>query len=86
MVKHEKPQEGDFEVESSMSLEHQSTTPSDSAASCNAVRIMTHEEFTTRHPHPPSPVYVKIDRQTEPAIDRHRETATDRQHPAPIDR
>ncbi|KAF3546176.1 hypothetical protein DY000_02007337 [Brassica cretica] len=66
--------------------EHQSMTPSESAASCNAVRIMTQEEFTARHPHALSPVYVKIDRKTEPAIDRHRETATNRQLPAPIDR
>ncbi|KAF3495461.1 hypothetical protein DY000_02052717 [Brassica cretica] len=47
---------------------------------------MTHEEFAARHPHPPSPVYVNIDRQTGPAIDRQRETAIDRQPPAAIDR
>ena len=79
VVKHEKLQEGDFEVESSMSFggsrwcrstpdfehrstdynhhrstastEHPSTTPTESTASCNAVRIMTHEEFAARHPH-----------------------------------
>ncbi|KAF3556227.1 hypothetical protein F2Q69_00011655 [Brassica cretica] len=38
---------------------------------------MTHEEFAAKHPHPPSPVYVKIDRHQEPVIDR--------QPPAPID-
>ncbi|KAF3486122.1 hypothetical protein F2Q69_00052663 [Brassica cretica] len=93
----EKLQEGDFEVESSMSfggshwcrstsdLEHQSTdvnqnrstaipehrsmTLTESTASCNAVRIMTHEEFAAKHPHPPSLVYVKIDRQNGPTID-----------------
>ncbi|KAF3560954.1 hypothetical protein DY000_02015971 [Brassica cretica] len=71
VAKHEKLQEGDFEVESSMSFgsshwcrstpdyehrptdfnEHRSTslpknrltTPAESVASCNAVRIMTHE-------------------------------------------
>ncbi|KAF3572996.1 hypothetical protein F2Q69_00058751 [Brassica cretica] len=69
-----------------VSLEHRSTTPTESTASCNAVRIMTHEEFAARHPHPSSPVYVNIDRQTGPAIDRQRETAIDRQPPAPIDR
>ena len=47
---------------------------------------MTHEEFAARHPHPPSPIFVNIDRQTELAIDRQRETAIDRQTPAPIDR
>ncbi|KAF3606055.1 hypothetical protein DY000_02048885 [Brassica cretica] len=46
---------------------------------------MNHEEFAARHPHPPSPIYVKIDRQTGPAIDRQRETAIDRQPPGPID-
>ncbi|KAF2620440.1 hypothetical protein F2Q68_00039272 [Brassica cretica] len=50
---------------------HRSTTPTESTASCNAVRIMTHEEFAAKHPHPPSPVYVKIDRQSDPVIDRH---------------
>ncbi|KAF3523213.1 hypothetical protein F2Q69_00047947 [Brassica cretica] len=66
--------------------EHRSTTLTESTASCNVVKIMTHEEFAAKHPHPPSPVYVKIDRQTGPAIDRQRETAIDRQPPAPIDR
>ncbi|KAF3593854.1 hypothetical protein DY000_02021295 [Brassica cretica] len=97
VVKQEKLQEGDFEVESSMSfsgshwcrstsdLEHQSTDVNqnrstaipehrsmnltESTTSCNAVRIMTHEEFSAKHPHPPSLVYVKIDRQNGPTID-----------------
>ncbi|KAF3611521.1 hypothetical protein DY000_02048169 [Brassica cretica] len=114
LVKHEKLQEGDFEVESSMSFsgshwcrltpdfehrstdfnqnrstaspEHRSMMPAESTTSCNAVRILTHEEFAAKHPHPPSPIYVSIDRQTDPAIDRHRETAIDRQPPIPIDR
>ena len=114
VVKQEKLQEGDFEVESSRSFggshwcrstpdlehrstdvnqnqstatpKHRSTTPTESTASCNAVRIITHEEFAARHPHPPRPVYVKFDRQTGPTIDRQRETAIDRQPPAPIDR
>ena len=114
VVKHEKLQEGDFEVESSMSFsgshwcrsasdfkhrsmdfnqnratsfpEHRSTTPTEPAASCNVVRIMTHEDFAARHPHPPNPIYVNIDRQTEPAIDQQRETTTDQQPPVPIDR
>ncbi|WZZ88662.1 hypothetical protein YC2023_117241 [Brassica napus] len=90
VVKEEKLQEGDFEVESLLSFGgshwcrstqshehrsteviqnrstsspgHRSTTPKESTASCNAVRIMTHEEFAAKHPHPPSPAYMpKID-------------------------
>ncbi|KAF3499588.1 hypothetical protein F2Q69_00043123 [Brassica cretica] len=114
VVKQEKLQEGDFEVESLMifggsnwcrstpdfkhrskdfnenrstgSPEHRSMTPTKSTASCNAVRIMTHEEFAAKHPHPPSHVYVKVDRHSDSVIDRQRETAIDRQPPAPIDR
>ncbi|KAF2571818.1 hypothetical protein F2Q70_00003817 [Brassica cretica] len=41
---------------------YRSTTPTESTASCKAVRIMTHEEFAAKHPHPPSLVYMpKID-------------------------
>ncbi|KAF2587193.1 hypothetical protein F2Q70_00035928 [Brassica cretica] len=47
---------------------------------------MTHEEFAAKHPHTPSPVYVKIDRHSYPVIDRQKETAIDRQPPVPIDR
>ncbi|KAF3539975.1 hypothetical protein F2Q69_00023243 [Brassica cretica] len=68
--------------------------PTESTASCIAVRILTHKEFAARHPHPPSPVYVKIDRHSDTPIDRQHDTAIDRQHetainrqpPAPIDR
>ncbi|KAF3579706.1 hypothetical protein DY000_02030726 [Brassica cretica] len=28
--------------------------PMESTASCNAKRILTHEEFTAKHPHPPN--------------------------------
>ncbi|KAF3489332.1 hypothetical protein F2Q69_00053477 [Brassica cretica] len=28
---------------------------------------MTHEDFAAKHPHPPSPVYVKIDRHSDPS-------------------
>ncbi|KAF3518311.1 hypothetical protein DY000_02059800 [Brassica cretica] len=92
VVKEEKLQEGDFEVESLMSFggshwcrstpdyehrstdpspnrstdtspnrstgspEHRSMTPTESTASCNAIKILTHEEFAAKHPHPPSPV------------------------------
>ncbi|KAF2614348.1 hypothetical protein F2Q70_00011577 [Brassica cretica] len=114
LVKEEKLQEADFEVESLVSFggshwcrstpshEHQSTeviqnrstsspghrstTSTESTTSCNVVRIMTHEEFTAKHPHPPSFVYVKINRHSDPVIVQHQETAIYRQPPAPIDR
>ncbi|KAF3507706.1 hypothetical protein F2Q69_00005647 [Brassica cretica] len=57
---------------------HRSTSSAKSTAECSAVRIMTHEEFAEKHPHPPSPFYVKINRRHEPAVDRQRETDIDR--------
>ncbi|KAF2609669.1 hypothetical protein F2Q70_00012107 [Brassica cretica] len=57
---------------------NRSTSSAELTAECSAVRIMTHEEFAKKHPHPPSPFYVKIDRPHEPAIDRQRETDIDR--------
>ncbi|KAF2558986.1 hypothetical protein F2Q68_00016635 [Brassica cretica] len=48
---------------------HRSTSSAKSTAECSAVRIMTHEEFTEKHPHPPSPFFVKIDRWHKPAVD-----------------
>ncbi|KAF3570408.1 hypothetical protein F2Q69_00058795 [Brassica cretica] len=114
VVKQEKLQERDFQVDISMSFggshwcrstpdfeyrstdfnhnrstgssEHRSMTPMESTASCNAVRILTHEEFAARNPHTPSPFYVKIDRHSNIPIDRQKETAIDRQTPAHIDR
>ncbi|KAF3502653.1 hypothetical protein F2Q69_00043213 [Brassica cretica] len=53
---------------------HRLTSSVESTAECSAVRIMTHEEFAEKHPHPPSPFYVKIDRPHDPAVDRHRST------------
>ncbi|KAF3557429.1 hypothetical protein F2Q69_00012991 [Brassica cretica] len=50
-----------------------------------AVRIMTHEEFATKRPHLPSPVYVNNDRHSDPTIARHQETIIDQQPPEPID-
>ncbi|KAF3499017.1 hypothetical protein F2Q69_00043039 [Brassica cretica] len=58
--------------------EHRSVTPTESTTSCNALRNLTHEEFAARRPHPPSPVYVKIDRHLDTAVDRHKKTAIDR--------
>ncbi|KAF2552166.1 hypothetical protein F2Q68_00034070 [Brassica cretica] len=45
------------------------------------VRIMTHEEFAARHPHPPQPYRVTtedIDRQQQSATDRHQTLGNDR--------
>ncbi|KAG5393505.1 hypothetical protein IGI04_023468 [Brassica rapa subsp. trilocularis] len=105
--------EGDFEIESSMSLggsqwcrpmsmnSHRSTyhdedrwtdysrhrsTSSAKSTECNAVRILTHEEFAAKHPHPPSPFYNKIDRSVEPTINRQSESDVDRHNTPPIDR
>ncbi|KAF2608387.1 hypothetical protein F2Q68_00043238 [Brassica cretica] len=65
---------------------HRSTSSAESTAECSAVPIMTHEEFAEKHPHPPSPFYVKIDRPHEPAVDRQRETDIDRTPSPLIDR
>ncbi|KAF3513760.1 hypothetical protein F2Q69_00007147 [Brassica cretica] len=65
---------------------NRSTSSAESTAECSEVRIMTHEEFAEKDPHPPSPFYVKIDRPHEPAIDRQRETDIDRYPSPPIDR
>ncbi|KAF3588130.1 hypothetical protein F2Q69_00030045 [Brassica cretica] len=114
VVKEEKLQEGDFEVESLMSFsgshwyrstpdtehrsiytntnrstgtpEHRSTTPTESTASCNAVKILTHEEFAAKHSHPPSPDQVRIDRHANSNVYRHSEANIDQQPSPPIDR
>ncbi|KAF3603922.1 hypothetical protein F2Q69_00036383 [Brassica cretica] len=61
-------------------------TPTESTTSCNAVRILTHEEFAAKHPHPPSPDKVRIARRAETSIDRHGECIIARQTEAAIDR
>ncbi|KAF3588831.1 hypothetical protein F2Q69_00029536 [Brassica cretica] len=61
-------------------------TPTESTASCNAVRILTHEEFAEKHPHPPNPDNVRITRRDVTPIDRQQDVDIDQQHPAPIDR
>ncbi|KAF3577487.1 hypothetical protein DY000_02031623 [Brassica cretica] len=66
VVKEEKLKEGDFE----------------STASCNAVKILSHEEFAAKHPHPPKPDKVRIDRHANNNVDRHSEADIDR-HPSP---
>ncbi|KAF2549196.1 hypothetical protein F2Q70_00021658 [Brassica cretica] len=64
---------------------HRSTSSAEST-DCNAVLILTHEEFAAKHPHPPSPFYDKIDRSVEPTIDRQSESGIDRHNTPPIDR
>ncbi|KAF2531854.1 hypothetical protein F2Q70_00030268 [Brassica cretica] len=94
VVRNEKLEEGYFEIESSMNHDedrwtdyssHRSTSSAKSTE-CNAVQILTHEEFVAKHPHPPSPFYEKIDRSVEPIIDRHSEFDVDRHNTPPIDR
>ncbi|KAF2581621.1 hypothetical protein F2Q68_00004853 [Brassica cretica] len=65
--------------------EHRSTTPTESTASCNAVKILNHVEFAAKHPHPPSPDNVRIDRHANNNVDRHSEANIDRQPSPPID-
>ncbi|KAF3600793.1 hypothetical protein F2Q69_00037117 [Brassica cretica] len=61
-------------------------TPIESTASCIAVRILTHEEFAAKHPHPPNPDNVIIARYAATPIGRQTALDIDRQPPAPIDR
>nr|VDC76126.1 unnamed protein product [Brassica rapa] len=51
--------------------ENRSTTPTDSVASCNAVRIMTHKEFIARHHIHMNPfILISIGIVSLPSIDR----------------
>ncbi|KAF3525513.1 hypothetical protein F2Q69_00047551 [Brassica cretica] len=60
------------------SLEHRSMIPSESTASCKAVRILTHEEFAARHPHLPVLFTSKsIDIQILPSIDSKKPPSID---------
>ncbi|KAF3563317.1 hypothetical protein DY000_02015950 [Brassica cretica] len=65
--------------------EHRSTTPTESTMSCNAVKILSHEEFAAKHPHPPSPDNVRIVRHANSNVDRHSKANIDRQPSPPID-
>ncbi|KAF3552734.1 hypothetical protein F2Q69_00012716 [Brassica cretica] len=55
----------------------------ESAASCNAVKILIHEEFAAKHPHPASPDKVRIALRADTSIDRHGESSIDRHSEAP---
>ncbi|KAF2573322.1 hypothetical protein F2Q70_00002944 [Brassica cretica] len=66
------------------SPEHRSMTPTESTSSCNAVRILTHEEFAAKHPHPSNPDNLRIARHDMPKIDVARLNAL-RLKPKPSD-
>ncbi|KAF2612528.1 hypothetical protein F2Q70_00011490 [Brassica cretica] len=61
-------------------------THTESTASCNVMRILTHEEFAAKHPHPPNPDNVRIARHAATPIDRHTDDDIDRQLTSSIDR
>ncbi|KAF3514190.1 hypothetical protein F2Q69_00004472 [Brassica cretica] len=48
--------------------EHRSTTPMESTASYNVVKILS-QKFAAKHPHPPSPDNVRIDRHANSNVD-----------------
>ncbi|KAF3502904.1 hypothetical protein F2Q69_00042295 [Brassica cretica] len=68
------------------SPEYRAMTPTESAASCNTVRILTHEEFAAKHPHPPNPDNVRIARHAATPIDRQTDVDINRQPISSIDR
>ncbi|KAF3574790.1 hypothetical protein F2Q69_00060293 [Brassica cretica] len=76
VVKQEKLQEGDFEVESSMSF-----GGSRGIDRRRTLNIGRQSKTPTSAHH----VYVTIDRYSHTAVDRQKETAIDRQNSAPID-
>ncbi|KAF2567575.1 hypothetical protein F2Q68_00025645 [Brassica cretica] len=61
-------------------------TPTESTTSYNTVRILTHEEFAAKHPHPPNPDNVRIARHAATTIDRQTNVDIDRQPTSSIDR
>ncbi|KAF3514528.1 hypothetical protein F2Q69_00006224 [Brassica cretica] len=76
VVKEEKLQEGDFQVEGSMSFG-------------SSHWILTQEAFAAKHPHPPKPLRIKksdIDRHHELATDRQADSTDDRHDPTSVDR
>ena len=70
-------------------VQHRSTPSMESVASCETLRIKTHEEFTDRHPHPPQPYLVTtedIDWQQQSATERHQKLGNDRHESPNINR
>ncbi|KAF3581144.1 hypothetical protein DY000_02031557 [Brassica cretica] len=70
--------------------EHRSTSDvlfrsTESAASCETVSIMTHEEFAAKHPNQPKPFIANIDRDSEQTADQQRDSTNDRQSTSVID-
>ena len=98
VIKHEKLEEDAFLVESSMSIgsaywcrstpsaEHRSTPIEEHVGT---VKIQSHSNFATQHPHPPTRSCIKIDdvdRHHQEVVDRHTSSNVDRQHHPDIDR
>ncbi|KAF3517618.1 hypothetical protein DY000_02058675 [Brassica cretica] len=71
------------EHRSTLDVQHRST---ESVALCKMVRIMTHDEFAAKHPHPPKPFHVNINRKSEQTADRERELTADQQPTLVLDR
>ncbi|KAF2593940.1 hypothetical protein F2Q70_00042392 [Brassica cretica] len=71
------------EHRSTSDVQHRST---ESVALCKMVRIMTHDEFAAKHPHPPKPFHVNINRKSEQTADRERELTADQQPTLVLDR
>ncbi|KAF3564644.1 hypothetical protein DY000_02015904 [Brassica cretica] len=70
-------------------INHRSTPTMQSVGSCKTVRIMTHEVFAARHPHPSQPYRVTtddIDRQQQSVTDRPTNSGEDRQQFSSSDR
>ncbi|KAG5410179.1 hypothetical protein IGI04_006498 [Brassica rapa subsp. trilocularis] len=101
VVRNENLEEGDFEIESSMSLggsqwcrlmsmnSHRSTDHDEDRWTDYSKHRSTSSADSTEcntHPHPPSPFYEKIDRSVNLTIDRQSESDVDRHNTPPIDR
>ncbi|KAF3525412.1 hypothetical protein F2Q69_00046133 [Brassica cretica] len=71
------------EHRSTLDVHHRST---ESVALCKMVRIMTHDEFAAKHPHPPKPFHVNINQKSEQTADRERELTADREPTLVLDR
>ncbi|KAF3576755.1 hypothetical protein DY000_02031424 [Brassica cretica] len=74
------------EYRSTSTAPHRST---EEVASCATVRILTHEEFTAKHPHLPKPYALRgrisIDIMSQLTIDIQTLSTIDTTHPESID-